>query len=333
MELLLCGVIIDYQPTSFVVYQLTWDKISYIMNNFYLWALNDLILLLRQNVSPVTFFGNHVILICFILEVLKTSYLNAIGLVLIPLSTMNPTATHNTELKSANYSLVSNTTSATTGGSTSDLLHLGQQRPPSYGPSGGNPSSGTRFHDATSTAVSFAPLVTVDTTGGTDYHEYFPPTAATSTIPSSFNPPSTFSSHHSVQSSYASLISDSDLYAGRQIPQPPHLTYMNSVPGGTAPSLQRFIGGLTNKLPDLQCVTGGGNIDAAYSTSHMVGLGSSSHASLISPAYSPSSVTTQGSGGGGGGNCKRAVLEADSKPGAFKSRSKKESHNRSTLSF
>ncbi|VDM34213.1 unnamed protein product [Hydatigera taeniaeformis] len=229
---------------------------------------------------------------------------------------MNPTATHNSELKSTTYSLVP--TTATNAANPSELIPMGQQRPPSYGSSGG-----ARFHD--SSASSFTPLVTVDTTGGTDFPDYFSPTASTAS--SSFNAPSAFNSHHSVQSTYASLISETDLYAGRQLAQP-HLSYVNSA--GGAPSLQRFIGGLTNKLPDLQCTTGG-NMDVAYSTPHMVGLAASPHASLISPAYSPSSVTTQGSGGGGGGSCKRTVLDADSKPGAFKSRSKKESHNRMPL--
>ncbi|KAL5965473.1 Transcription factor EB, partial [Taenia solium] len=230
-----------------------------------------------------------------------------------PQNAMNPTATHNSELKSTTYSLVP--TTATSAATTSELIPMGQQRPPSYGSSGG----GARFHDS---SASFAPLVTVDTTGGTDFPDYFSPTASTAS--SSFNAPSAFNSHHSVQSTYASLISETDLYAGRQLAQP-HLSYVNSA--GGAPSLQRFIGGLTNKLPDLQCTTGG-NMDVAYPTPHMVGLAASPHASLISPAYSPSSVTTQGSGGGGGGSCKRTVLDADSKPGAFKSRSKKESHNR-----
>ncbi|KAM7535874.1 hypothetical protein Aperf_G00000094275 [Anoplocephala perfoliata] len=235
---------------------------------------------------------------------------------------MNPSTTHNSnDMKGPSpYSIVP--TSAPPAGAahnTTELMTIGgagqQPRPPSYA---GTSSSATS---------SFTPLVNVDATtlgaNSADFTDYFNAPSSAAAAVAVFN-----NSHHAVPSTYASLISENDPYGARtpmataQLPAS-HIPFM---------STSRFIGGLTSKLPDLQCAAAPpGPMEMAYSAPHMVGaLASSPHASLISPAYSPSSVTTQGSGGGGGGggSSKRSVLDVDSKPGAFKARSKKESHNR-----
>lgn len=261
---------------------------------------------------------------------------------------MNPVSAHNSsEIKaSAPYSNV-----PTSSSNSQDLMTAaGQQQPQQSRTSyAGTPT--------TSTASSFTPLANVDATAignrgsGSDFSEYF---NHFNGLHTNINTSSSFSS---------SLMLDGDHYSSAA--RLPMSSGISVVPPGAPHMPPAYVSsshfpthGLTSKLPELQfsnTTTTGvghpqsgippGSMEMAYSAPHMMGvLASSPHASIISPAYSPCSVTTQGSGGGGGagsGNNKRSLaacasvsIDADNKPGAFKARSKKESHNRSTsLSF
>ncbi|KAL7060672.1 hypothetical protein AAHC03_09979 [Spirometra sp. Aus1] len=116
-----------------------------------------------------------------------------------------------------------------------------------------------------------------------------------------------------------------------------HGTYMDAFSrNGTSVPLQHIIGSLTTKLPELH--SGAASVPSqdlmSYQASSLqrssAGDCSSSHVGLISPAYSPSSVTTQGSGSSK--QTRSAGQPGEEKAGGggvvCKSRSKKESHNR-----
>lgn len=254
----------------------------------------------------------------------------------------------------------------------SDAMSMGGQRPPPYG---------GRYHhqpqpqsSASVSSASFTPLVTVDTASGggvggagavgsmsTEYNDYFG-ASSSSYSHGGFN----LHQQQLQQPTYASLIAEAEnhhhhhhnqQYGGSPSLRQQPMVYGTNSGGGAGrvtPSLQRFIGSLTSKLPDLQVpggvgVGGGGGMEAAaaaaaaaavaYSVPHVMGLAASApsapspHPSnLISPAYSPRSVTNAGGGGGGkrsGGGANS--MDQDGKPGSFKSRSKKESHNRSAF--
>ncbi|VDL88856.1 unnamed protein product [Schistocephalus solidus] len=115
-----------------------------------------------------------------------------------------------------------------------------------------------------------------------------------------------------------------------------HGSYMDAFSrNGTSAPLQHIIGSLTTKLPELH--SGAASVPShdllSYPASSLqrssAGDCSSSHIGLISPAYSPSSVTTQGSGSSK--QTRSAGQPGEEKvggSGVCKSRSKKESHNR-----
>ncbi|VDL19612.1 unnamed protein product [Hymenolepis diminuta] len=261
---------------------------------------------------------------------------------------MNPVSAHNSsEIKaSAPYSNV-----PTSSSSSQDLMTAaGQQQPQQSRTSyAGTPT--------TSTTSSFTPLANVDATSignrgsGSDFSEYF---NHFNGLHTNINTSSSFSSSLMLDGEHYSSAARLPMSSGISVVPPgaPHM------PPAYVSSSHFSTHGLTSKLPELQfsnTTTTGvghpqsgippGSMEMAYSAPHMMGvLASSPHASIISPAYSPCSVTTQGSGGGGGGagsgNNKRSLaacasvsIDADNKPGAFKARSKKESHNRSTSLF
>lgn len=254
---------------------------------------------------------------------------------------MNPVSAHNSsELKATTpYSNV-----PTTSSSSQDLITAANQQQQ-------QPRTSYTGTPTASSASSFTPLANVDTTAignrgsGSDFSEYF---NHFNGLHTNINTSSSFSSSLMLDGDHYSNAARLPMSSGISVVPPgaPHMptAYVNSSHFPTH--------GLTSKLPELQFPNAGttgvghpqsglppGSMEMAYSAPHMMGvLASSPHASIISPAYSPCSVTTQGSGGGAGpgnGNNKRSLgacgsvsIDADNKPGAFKARSKKESHNR-----